>query len=492
MNRRRRLFGKWLRVAKCVAKPREYLILTGILLLIFVTSAGGEEGSNLRLNDEKLSGLESTTIAVEERYGERFESYPVNIGVPIPAEMPVGNVWLARVGEEGVLEPVAFQIFEVLDPDWHEGSPARRPVKVIDIVFLADYDPGEEVRFRLYYGEEIDDLPEPEPERSLSIEARQGLARSIDTGPVEFQFHDKSGQLLDYKLAAAGQLVGFWSPDDPRPIHHNPDVWAPPQAWGHTSGWDIESEELAPEYAEAEGPLAWRSVRKGHITRSNETEAVVTYTAFAGLPVLLESSSLRFTRNTTVNAVRNNELVFRRGLHTHAVYIDHDGAVHTFRVFDPGNPEKCFAHIGRLRLPPDIPFVGLFHESRGYGIGMVTMEYSTHSMGGIASSAAGSAHYYYCDIKGRDDPDHDFTYFCRGVVFNTDFCYKRLTWQRHRWNTTVVPAGALYAERSAILAFEVDPDRNGEEDAFGEVERWTRLLRRPPGISIIDGIDSRQ
>ena len=490
MNPDCKLCSRRWRIARRFSQAVVMASLIYMSLFIHAPVARGDD-ADIRLQGDRLEGLDYTTIVVEEKSGEGNNSHPVNIGVPIPAVQSLENIWLARVGGDETLEPVALQVLEVLESDWQEGKPPPRPVKVIDIVFLADLEAGEEARFRLYYGEEVGDLPGPETEPALGIEIGDGLARSIDAGPAEFEFHDKSGQLLSYKLSGVDRLVGFWSPDEPKPIHHNPDVWVPHQAWGHTSGWNIEREELAPEYDEADGPLAWRSVRTGHIPRSNETEATVTYTAFAGLPVLFESSAMRFTRNTAVNAVRNNELVFRRGLHTHGIYIDHDGELHTFRLYDPDEQEKCFAHIGENLLPPDVPFIGMFHEDHGYGIGIVTLGHSAMNVEGIASPGAGGAHYYFCEIKGREDPDLDFTYFCRGEVFNTDFNPTRPTWQRHKWNTTVIPAGALYAERSAILAFEVDSDWNGEEDAFVEVERWIRLLRRPPRISIIDGIDSR-
>lgn len=53
------------------------------------------------------------------------------------------------------------------------------------------------------------------------------------------------------------------------------------------------------------------------------------------------------------------------------------------------------------------------------------------------------------------------------------------------WNTTVVPAGTVYAETSAVLVFDV-----GEEDEakFEQAKHWTELLREPLHVRIEDGV----
>src|SRR5690606_13893440 len=138
------------------------------------------------------------------------------------------------------------------------------------------------------------------------------------------------------------------------------DAWVLPENWTHASGWRLAEPEAAPEVKEVSGPLMWRTIRTGEFPRVAGLEASVSYTAFAGSPYLLEASSMRFTRNLIVNAVRNNELVFSRGFQTHGVYIDHEGKCHTLRAFNPEDPDESFAHIAELTLPVDLPFIGLF------------------------------------------------------------------------------------------------------------------------------------
>ena len=88
------------------------------------------------------------------------------------------------------------------------------------------------------------------------------------------------------------------------------------------------------------------------------------------------------------------------------------------------------------------------------------------------------AHYYFLDYgkHGTEERfDLNFAYFCRVLVFqyNIPVNYSK--------PPVTVPRGATYTERSAFLTFRV-----GEYEAhrFGDLLRWTTLLRRSPKLTI--------
>lgn len=411
---------------------------------------------------------EYRTIEIRETAQMDREGWPIVVGVPVPADAGAEALKLVRVDEAGDEHALRFQEIERLEPRYLGNREPRDPVNVIEIAFLADLPAGATVRYRLYYDgdeaaspAEFDATDDP----TLNIQSADGLERTVDTGVARFAFHENSGQLLNYQFLETEFMPQF-DQYEIRPVHHNPDVWSPPHAWGHVSGWDVETPELRPEYREIQGPIMWQSLRTGDIPRSNGVDTSVTYTIFAGMPVIFEASMMRFTRDTRVNAVRNNELVFSRGYHTHGIYTEHDGQITAVRGYDPDDPPKIHGDLGVEPLPPDIPFIGLFHETRGHGVGMVTLERFTHGTQSLTSAQSGGASYYFNDYGEHRELDKNFLYFCRGEIRSP----------------TVVPAGAVFAERSAILAFPVG--EKDEADRFDELQRWTKLLRHPPYVRV--------
>jgi hypothetical protein len=199
---------------------------------------------------------------------------------------------------------------------------------------------------------------------------------------------------------------------------------------------------------------------------SNGVQTSVTYTAFAGMPFLLESSSMEFGNDTHVNAVRNNQLVFNRGHHTHGVYIDNAGKVTTMRGYDPAEPKKFFRYLGDVQ-DPMVPFVGLFHETRRHGIGMINLAHIAYSPLSVAAIPDRGNYYFldYGDWGTEKDFDLNFMYVSRSEIHTP----------------TLMPRGSLFAEHTAILVFGIDADQTKQ---FDEVQRWIKLLRNPPKVSV--------
>ncbi len=420
-------------------------------------------------------------ITVEEYAGMTRRHWPVHIGVAIPAETPLDNLWLGRVvqeagdsaGEEADLTPIPFQVLTVVTPDdaW------RDRLKSIDLVFPVNLKVHESARYRLYFGDDATARPHAEPEYRLTIETGDHLIRLIDTGPAQFSFHENSGQLFSYRSAKTKRLVDFaqfggW------PIHYTPDV-RKDGAFRSVRSWDVVEGALQPQIEEAGGPLAWRMVRVGPLLPDSDAiEVSVTYTAYAGMPFLLESSAIRFKANTAVEIIRNNELVFTRGLQTHGIYLDHAMQTHTFRVYNPDDYDERFRHIKDDILPADIPFIGLFHESAGDGFGAVTLDRAVFNPRALAADGGGGAHYYFNELLHKK-PIDSFTYLARAELFNFE-------WGRSTWRNvaqTVVPDGSVFAERSAFLVFNVGLEET-DDPRFAELNHWVRRLRHPPRVRV--------
>lgn len=296
-----------------------------------------------------------------------------------------------------------------------------------------------------------------------------GLGLTVDTGPAVFRFHPESGQLFSYrpKMAGVEKDLGFWQGKS-RPIHWNPDVWTPPRPWGHVSDWDVGSTDRVPRVSVARGALMCRTVREGEIPWTGGVRARVTYSLFRDMPFVLESSEMEFPSNIAVRAVRHNELVFSRGIHTHGAWAGRDGGpAEWLPIYDKADPKHFLGQIGRVDA--DVPWIALVHDEARYGIAIVNLWRRDSAPAGSGGAQDEDVHYYFNDYGDHGTGDRyewNFAYMCRPLVFRD----------------AVVPGGARYEERSAFVAFAVGP---GEGDArLDGLRRLARWLREPPRVTV--------
>lgn len=384
---------------------------------------------------------------------------------PIIARVPIDRAAAERAAlVDAQDKAVPFQVLDV-----SARQPEDPPAPEVDLCFFVELQPQDVRRYTLREGEGPPATAVTGPRIQYEGE---GFGPTIDTGPATFRFDPRSGQLLTYAMPESDGALPprFFRQGDLRPIHWNPDVWAPPRTWGHTSDWDAQRPERRPLLTVSRGALAYRLVRSGIMPTSNGVATTVSYTMFAGMPFIHESSSMRFTADTPVKAVRNNELVFSRGIHTHAVWAAAPDTPAVKPIFDKQNPKRFFGRVAEL--PADVPWLGLFHDEHRYGIAVVNFEDQRTAPAGSAGPRDEGAHYYFLDYGEHGTGkgfDMNFAYLCRALI------------SRYNGPPVTVPRGATYTERSAFLTFRV-----GEDDArrFDDLLRWITLLRHPPTVTV--------
>ncbi|HVF10968.1 MAG TPA: hypothetical protein VNA16_09210, partial [Abditibacteriaceae bacterium] len=366
------------------------------------------------------------TITVVETAGLERKGWPITASILVdkkeidtPDDL---NLWRdAGTPQE---KRIAVQVLDVVTPEFIEAKDkpeARADLLAIEFCFLADLPANGTVTYQLRTGKPDATAPAAQlPVTPLTVTG-EDLGRTVDTGPARFAFDPASGQLLSYTPTLAGMKQPLtFNQGEPRPVHWNPDVWAPPLPWGHTSDWARGKPGREIEHTKIRsGPVALRILRAGIMPTSNGVKTSVTYTAFAGMPFLLESSSMEFTANTHVNAVRNNELVFNRSQHTHGVWINEAGQVNTVLGYDPAEPKKFRGYLGSVD-DPMIPFIGLFHNTQRYGIGIVNLARLAYAPLSIASTQDRS-HYYFLDYGDHGTGERyewNFMYVSRSEIPN--------------------------------------------------------------------------
>jgi len=271
------------------------------------------------------------------------------------------------------------------------------------------------------------------------------------------------------KLAGIEQDVCFRQGAD-RPCHWNPDVWVDGKSWGHTSDWNCERPATCPEMAIVRGDLAFRMVRRGRMWSAENVQATVCYTAFAEMPFLLESSEMEFTAATAVKAIRHNELVFSRGFHTEAIWPDEQGVPRTTAIYNKPDPKKFLGIV--QTVSPDIPWLGLLHDEKRYGIGIVNFFRREATIDG-SSARTENARYYFLDYGAHgtgERYDYNFAYMCRALYY-----------EGTRSAPVQIQAGTVYEERSAFLVFTLGTEETGR---YTDLLKWVQLLREPPIVTV--------
>ena len=419
-----------------------------------------------------------SVITVKEHSGLARQRWPVTIGIPMmcgDVKDPYSFLYLVRYDPGFKNEPVPFHVFDVVLPEIgpeiqeefaKSGGFGRAAPHLFEIGFPADLPANGAGAYILYYGTPKAAAPRAEGRASLKYTGdNPGI--TIDTGSVVFGLNPKTGSLLNFtaKFGRKRQQYSFVQAEA-RDIHYNPDIWAPPLSWGHTSDWDLgKPGPYTPSLRITQSPYAYRSFRTGGMPRSNETKVDFTYTFFAGLPFCYTNSRMEFTLNTLVNAVRNSELVFSRGQITHGVWADEQGNPREARLYDPDDPKYVFEKVAVVS--PDTQYVGMFNELDGVGICMVNLGRYVESFSPASDAVNYWTQYYISDLGlwlDSDHPDWAFVYMCRPEIYYP----------------TIVPRGTVFAERNAILIFEV----GAGEHRFDDLLRWVRLLRTPPAVTI--------
>ncbi len=406
-------------------------------------------------------------IAVEETAGIARDRWPVQVGVTVPAEAAAGTLRLVQVDAEENLREIPFQLIaEIdshgLDQRWRQ----LRNIKSFEIAFLTPLPAHASLDFRLYYNPPQQDIAPPVETYGLSVSKEDGLGRTIDTGVARFAFDPKSGQMIQYRLAGSEYTPQLFRGDRHNPVHGSGDLRT---SRNNVRSWNIEEESHAIQIEETSGTVTWQLVRCGFMPHTDrQVEVTVTYTAYAGMPFLYTSSHIQFHSDWAVSALRNNQLVFSRGHHTHGVYITDDGQAHVIRAFDPEEPNTYFDRLGLEPLSPDIPFLGMLHESRGHGIGLIPLGRANIQGRQTLSPQDGGAYFHFLDssLHGVGSPNNFF------YLVRYEACQGN--------HQMVIPAGSVFSSRTAILAYPVG---NPEVDTrYDELKRWVRMLRNPPRV----------
>ena len=252
----------------------------------------------------------------------------------------------------------------------------------------------------------------------------RGLGRTVENGFYRIALHETSGVIHEIVEKSTGILLEH-KLETNGAIHWNPDVYAPPHAWYHSSDW------TDPEATEVEaGPVFYSLNLKGRLPQPEGVDVGIRYRFYAGSPVVMVESVTTVGKDTFVMALRNAEVVFNKAVFTKAAF-KRDGRT---EILDFATAKVHPDHAAVLR--PDTPWVSFFDDGKGVGFASLYLDMATPNLNGGPASLEQPFLYI------QNGP---WYYVSRGFVYS--FATNNQT------RMLPVKAGSVYYERNAWIAF---------------------------------------
>jgi len=379
------------------------------------------------------------SLVLSEEHGFERTGYPVHATVGVlanylrsPDEIRV--VRAERKGADIVYKEIPSQVYDVAtwnDPkilaieekDAKTGERVVRyhPTTSFSVAFLADLEPGEKATYLVFYNNPK--ARKPAYKTDLIVKKGKDLGRTIENAFYKIVLQEKSGVIyeivekttkiqLEHKLETNGA------------IHWNPDVYAPPHAWYHSSDWSN------PEATEVAGPVFYSLNLKGSLPFPQGIDIGLRYHFYAGSPVVMVESVTDIKDDLFVMALRNAEVVFNAAVFTKAAF-KRDG---TTEILDFAASKMHPAHAAVLR--PDTPWVSLFDEAKGIGFAALYLDLATPNLNG-----------------GQASLQQPYIYIQHGLWFYVSRGFVYSFGSNNQTRMLPVKAGSVYYDRNAWIAF---------------------------------------
>jgi hypothetical protein len=381
---------------------------------------------------------------------------------------------LTREMRVAAIDPITFdhkevpvQVFDIqeylkeddLAPD-QTGKPTREipiwlPTVTARVTFPADVAARTSKVFLIYYNNE--DALAPLYRTDLHVYGEAPGLR-IENSVMEVVLHPGSGHLDQVTLRSLPEYPLFHRKETNGAIHWNPEIYAPPRPWTHTSDWK------PPGHVESmAGPVVARTAVWGNLRDIPEVDASVRYEFYPGRPYFISTTSLRINETVQCIALRNAEMVFKRELMTHAAWFD------VIRDSIVQYDVKNMADLTDLKMEADVPWITFFDKETGLGFAGIQLDYSN---GGLENDPRLLNPYFYVTAG-------PWIYWARALSLS--FLASNMQ------QMIPVPKGNFFTEQWAYLIYRIDDPAK----PFGQVEYWKEVLSHPLRVQLVEEVDDR-
>ena len=379
------------------------------------------------------------SLVVSEEHGFARTGYPVHATVGVLASYlrspdEVRVVRAEGAGKDLVYKEIPSQVYDVVtwnDPkilaveekDAATGERVVRyhPTTSFSVAFLADVEAGAKATYIVFYDNPA--APKPAYVTDLAVTKGKGLGRTVENAFYKILLHETSGVIYEIVEKSTGIKLEH-KLETNGAIHWNPDVYAPPHAWYHSSDW------TDPEATEVAGPVFYSLNLKGKLPQPEGVDIGIRYHFYAGSPAVTVESVTTVGKDTFVMALRDAEVVFNKAVFTKAAFKEGGRT----EILDFATSKMHPDHAAVLR--PDTPWVSFFDEAKGIGFAALYLDQATPNLnGGLAS---------------LEEP---FLYIQNGPWYYVSRGYVYSFATNNQTRMLPVKAGSVYYDRSAWITF---------------------------------------
>ncbi len=411
------------------------------------------------------------SVVLSETAGENREAEPVEVLLPFyPDEVEDLKREIRVIAFDPVtkaVKEVPSQVYDIQEylveddmaPDATGKStrsiPVWMPTISARVAFLADVPARSSRIFLVYYGNRDAMIKNYDTDLKVQGEA-PGLR--VENKFIEVGLHPHSGHFDQLTLKSKPEYPLYHRKETNGAIHWNPEIYAPPAPWTHTSDW------RPPENVKAvTGPVISFSDVWGGLREIPEVDASVRYEFFPGKPYFFSTTNLRINETVNVIALRNAEIVFKRELITHAAW--YDALRDSVMEYDVVNMPE----LTDVKMLDDVPWISFYNKETGVGFAGIQLSYANT---GLENRARLLNPFFY--ITGGP-----WIYWARAL--SLPFLSSNMQ------QMVPVLKGNFFTEKWAYLVFETPP--NGKP--YTPVLHWQKKLTSPLRIQLVEEVDDR-
>ena len=365
------------------------------------------------------------------------------------------------------VKEVTSQVYDIqqylveddMDPD-ENGKPGRdvpvwMPSVSCRVAFLADVPARSSRIFLVYYGNKDAMIKSYNSDLQMKGEA-PGL--QIENNDIQVALHPLSGHFDQLTLKTKPEHPLYHRLETNGAIHWNPEIYAPPAPWTHTSDWD------PPQNVQFNsGPVISFSDVWGPLRDIPQVDASVRYEFFAGKPYFISTTNLRINETVQAIALRNAEIVIKRELITHAAW--YDALRDEIIEYDVTNMPE----LTDVKMLDDVPWISFYNKETGIGFAGIQLNYSN---AGLENRTRLLNPFFY--ITGGP-----WIYWARAL--SLPFLASNMQ------QMVPVLKGNFFTERWAYLLYEIDKGQR----PFAPVLDWQKKLTAPLRIQLVEEVDDR-
>ncbi len=238
-------------------------------------------------------------------------------------------------------------------------------------------------------------------------------------------------------------------------IHWSPEAYPPPRPWTHMSDWK------EPAFNVAKGPVVVQTQAHGQLPYIPEIDASVSYRVYPGKPYIITETSMRVNEALKVQALRNGEVVFKRGLLTHVAWYDQvRDQVQTVDL------EKM-SDLDELLMDVNVPWITFYNPDTGIAFGGIQLSMAN---GGVEHRPRVLNPYHYVIVG-------PIIYWSRAMNFTFASSASQLM--------TKVPAGSFFWERWAFVLYE--PAKG--DKPYAPLLAWKEKLTHPLRMRLVEEVE---